>query len=461
MKIDYKITEIFLYGCMISGLSIFSSLTHANLDEFLLLIFLLVVCRISYIAPNFIIRYVMFFFMCFGNLIGVFICDNTVIRLSELDLVTFHTGAFPLVVVAWYISLIVLLVLDKQYPVHFNTSSEFSFSLGNKHVVIHKYLLILLLGLLTILVLRAIEHPFYLEGIDRFEYQAKYLQGFWMKIIGWVTIMIPLALLLAWKEKNNISRIYIALYAVFLFFTGEKFGGFWNIVVFSCIIYSIYAERYNKVVLYKLLTKIFLAFSCILMVLILHRSLNYNTSLVSESQYLLQRTAQQGQLWWRTYDLEKNQGIKIYELNDEVRTFFELNDNNIKDYNHAIYKIMRYTTPEELFQNKINSGSRYSTSTLASIYYYFKEPGIIIYAILGAICYWLIMRGFMYAIYNKYLIELYIFTRLLLDYYAVMTQSEFFFIFSLKVVFFIVILTGLYLIRRYLRLRRLNDELTE
>lgn len=168
----------------------------------------------------------------------------------------------------------------------------------------------------------------------------------------------------------------------------------------------------------------------------------------NNSNYLTQRIAQQGQLWWRTYSLDQFNGTRIDELQDETATYFQTNDIAEKQYNHAIYKIMRFTTPSDLFEAKITSGSRYSTSTFASMFYYFKTPGVIVYGILGASFLWGIMRIFIYAIRGEYLIELCISSKLLLNAYNALSQSEFNLIFTYKNLVYFSLIIALYIIRK-------------
>lgn len=131
--------------------------------------------------------------------------------------------------------------------------------------------------------------------------------------------------------------------------------------------------------------------------------------------------------------------MRFYELDSEINTFFETNDLNEKSYNHAIYKIMRFTTPLDMFWSKIDSGSRYSTSTFASFYYYFKEIGVIAYSIIGAIIFWIFHRMFIYSIKNSYLAETLISAKLLTVCYLSFSQSEFNFLFSIRTFIYVVI----------------------
>lgn len=439
-------------------------LTEVNIDFFILFIFVIFLLNLGKLSPNFIIRYIMIFFMSIGNVVGVYICENFNLRLSELDIVSFYSGSFPLIVLGWFVFLCTLFFLDSKYPLSLNSKSYpiINFKLGQIDLSVKRVVPIIFSCLTLILLVRVGGHPFFLEGIDRFIYQERYLQGIWRQIVGWASLCLPIIIYIIGKERSKFNLLGLVLYLIFLFLTGEKFGGFWNVIVTGCIIYSIYSQNYDKRILYDILIKVLIGFICLLTILLVHRSLNYDSSWQSNTNYFLQRTAQQGQLWWKTYNSEKDKPFKLNELNDEIKTYFELSDDNIKDYNHAIYKIMRLTTPPDIFDKKLESGSRYSTSTFATVYYYFKELGVIFYGIVGATCFWAIMRAFMYSVQHLYLIEMYISGRLLFDSYAALTQSEFNLLLSYKSLIYIVIFGCLFLLRMHLnKIRYIANETTK
>lgn len=441
--------SILVLGVIIFSIFILERILEIDIDIWVVISFILFIAQIAYTSPNFIIRYIMIFFMCISNLIGVYICEHYILKLSELATTSSFSGSFPLITLGWFIFLVVLYYLDDNYPL--NTLQKkipiFKVTYGKVEFTVKNTIPIVFLILSFLLLFRGFTHPYYLEGIDRFIYHELYLQGVWRLIYSVALICIPIILFIFYKKRSILLLISLSIYAIFLFLAGEKFGAFWNMIVVGCIVYSIYNQDTDKKNSYKILRYIFLSFLCLIILLIGHRGLNQNTPLSDDLDYLIIRTAQQGQLWWSTYTIEKNQDYKLNELNDEFQTYFTLDDEGKASYNYAIYKIMRLTTPQDIVENKIKDNSRYASSTFATIYYYFKEVGIVIYAVIGALCFWLVMKAFMYSLLNLYLIETYISSRLLFDSYAALTQSEFNLIFSFKYLFYLVIFLSLYLIR--------------
>ena len=406
-----------------------------------ILLFTLIVFGIGLIIkkPYFLIRYMYFFFGLTGNVLGVYIIEQSKLYLTELNVDSSYAGSLPLLVTAWSIFLIVLLILDMLFPVN-PKCNDIEFGLMFKDFRINCFALLqyFMLLLVTLLWFHLWQNPFYLEHMDRFAYQLKYVTGGYKRIFAWCLYCVPVICYMAIKEHSKIAVLDLVLYVALLFWTSEKFGGFFNIALNIGLIYSIYGEGYSSEGVRNILVKFMIVFVVLLSIVFIHRGLNYKSSITGELAYFKQRIAQQGQLWWRTYNIDKNNDMRFYELDSEINTFFETNDLNEKSYNHAIYKIMRFTTPLDMFWRKIDSGSRYSTSTFASFYYYFKEIGVIAYSIIGAIIFWIFHRMFIYSIKNSYFIETLISARLLTVCYVFFSQSEFNYLFSIRTFVYVI-----------------------
>ena len=420
----------------------------ANVNNILILTIIVFGIGLIVERPCFLIRYMYFFFGLTGNIFGVYIIEESKLYLTELNVESAYAGSLPLLVTAWSLFLLILLILDMLFPVNTKCNNmEFRIVFKRFHINCFALLQYFMLLLIALLWLHLLQNPYFLEHMDRFAYRLKYVTGDYERIFTWCIYCVPMVCYMAIKEHSKIAILDLVLYGALLFWTGEKFGGFFNIVINLGLIFSIYGEGYSSEKVRKILVKFLLAFIVLLSIVFIHRGMNYKSNTTGEIAYFKQRIAQQGQLWWRTYYLDKNRDMRLDELDSETDTFFEANELNKKAYNHAIYKIMRFTTPMNIFWAKIDSGSRYSTSTFASFYYYFKEMGVVFYSIIGAIIIWLFYRMFIYSIKNAYLIETLISARLLVVCYAFFSQSEFNYLFSVKTIIYIVAFCALLVIR--------------
>lgn len=412
--------------------------------------------------PVFFLRYLMIFFAVIGNIAGVIIIETTGIYLHELQVNGFNAGSLALLSFVQFSFIFFLWIYDhlKILSQNDNKISLANISILGRHITLGQIFIWIVAISLMLMLLQSFSHPFFFTHIDRFQYRDLYIQGPWKLFLYIITNGIPFifAIILQYKFANNnewVSKKQIAslllilfLIAVLFFMIGEKFGGFWGIIVVACSIYSAYSEKFSLKRIHKQLRNLLVVFLVILGLLFLHRSLNYSANSFAGFQgYVIQRIAQQGQLWWKIYDQEQNKSTHANELNDEIKTYFQFGKANFNEYNHGIYKIMRMTTPGDVFEHKIASGSRYALSTLATIYYYFKEAGLLIYVMLAPFIIVIFMHCFVYAAKNCYVIELFLANKILFILYQVITQSDFDVLFSYKILLQIVVLTLLIKLR--------------
>lgn len=432
-------------------------LFKVNIDYLLATATLLVLMKLAYSQPNFIIRYIMLIFMAVGNLVGVFICEHSSLWLVELGVRSGYQGSFPLLLAGWTILIFVVWMLDKRHPINTDlTHKEFvKIKLGNYSINLYQILVVLAFIFAIISFTSVASKPAFMEHLDRFVYRDRYITRPIEVMTNSIYAMLPILLMMIVKRIHNSWHWLIygtfLFYCTYLFFVGEKFGGFWYVIVDICIILSLYARKLPTETVRGWLWKLTKIFCILLLVVFVHFKLTYSIGAVDFVQnYLPQRIAQQGQLWWRTYALDKNNSIRIDEIGNETRTFFQVNNKYEKEYKHAIYKIMRFTTPDDIFQRKIISGSRYSSSTFASMFYYFKRAGVIIWAIIGGCLFWGIMYLLMYAVSHLYILETFLAAKLLVNCYSVIAMSELNVLFQFKFLLYFIIILVLIFIRKYI-----------
>ena len=175
----------------------------------------------------------------------------------------------------------------------------------------------------------------------------------------------------------------------------------------------------------------------------------YKRDFSENNLYLKQRLAQQGQLWWATYGLMKEKEGRLGEIKDELKTFYKLSVDREELMNSGIYKIMQLTTPYDVFIRKVeDKDSRYAYSTQASIYYYFKEIGVIIFSIVSGLFYFYINRGLVSSLISFKIIPSMLYARLMFISHMVMMQSDFNKIFSIEVIVIVYLLTIISIIEK-------------
>ncbi|WP_432642349.1 DUF6418 domain-containing protein [Acidaminococcus sp.] len=403
--------------------------------------------------PMFYLRYPFVIFTAVTNILGVLIIERTSLFLPELNTYGYSKHSLFYLVFTWFLVLSSIYILEFFLPssesVIFKKETSLNLKIRNIGVPIFSIVGIVFTGFFLLQFLSVFFHPFFLEQMDRFLYAEKYISPLQGKLIGYFTYILP-AIVAGIFHSNyrKMSLRALIVFAVYKFWTGEKFGAFFLVFCYIFTIISYLKQNLDLKSTIKYLTRALLVLFLLTGVIFGHRILLYHSTVSQNKNYLIQRIAQNGQLWWAMYDLSNASNLDTYELNDELDMFFTLN--NKPTYKSGIYKIMEKTTPLDLFWNKINSNSRYADSTFASIYYYFKEPGLMISAILFGILFWGLTRYFLAAYSYMHIPELIISGKMMVIMNTVLTQSDFYMIFSYQTMICIFLMFFLGICRSYL-----------
>lgn len=383
--------------------------------------------------PMICLRYPFVIFTAATNALGVLIIEQTNLYLTELNTYGHANHSLFYLLFTWFLVLSTITILEVLLPLteicKLNKHSTFNGTLQSTGALIFPICGGIFIAFFLWQFLSVLPHPFFLEHMDRFLYSKKYISLWQGKLIGYFTYMLPVIVAGTFHSNyRKISMSALIVFFIYKFWTGEKFGAFFLVFCYVFIIVSYIKQTVDLKTTLKYISTALIILVLLTGVIFGHRVLLYHSTFSQNKDYLIQRIAQNGQLWWAMYDLSNSENPDIDEINDELDTFFSFNDN--PTYKSGIYKIMEKTTPLNLFWKKINDNSRYADSTFASIYYYFKEPGLMIAAIVFGILFWEITRYIIIAYKYMLIPELVISGKMMIIMNTVLTQSDFYMIFS-------------------------------
>lgn len=402
-----------------------------------ILIFVIWAIIIFFVFPMFYLRFPFVFFTAVTNILGVLIIERESLFLPELNIYGYPNHSSFYLLFTWFLVLASINMLENLFPLFEvlpkGKEAIIYCKVGNICIPVFFIIEVIFIGFFLMQFISILNHPFFQEHMDRFLYANKYISPWQSKIIGYFTYILP-AVVAGTFHKNyrKMSLCALFVFAIYKFWTGEKFGIFFLAFCYAFMIISYLKQNVDLKVAVKHFSKALLILLFLTGVILGHRILLYHSTADQNKDYLIQRIAQNGQLWWAMYDLSNSSNPDSSELNEELDRFFTLK--NKHNYNSEIYKIMKKTTPFDLFWNKINNNSRYADSTFASIYYYFKEPGLLISAVLFGILFWGLTRYFLAAYSNMYFPELIISGKMMIIMNTVLTQSDFHMIFSYQTI---------------------------
>ncbi|WP_044736931.1 DUF6418 domain-containing protein [Geobacillus kaustophilus] len=418
-------------------------------DYITISVYITYIISLYLIDKRFLLRYSYIIFYITTNIIGVFLIETNNLFLTELMTFSHNNNSLLLLTIAHvlFIETIRFLHNTKQDKIVNSVNSKISFFRFEitKLKLVEIFLFIIFVTFL-VLFLRVIDKPFFLVKLDRFLYKENYLPFLVDKITNSALYLTPLISMYFFYTKKKKALLLLSLIVLYLFWIGHKFSFF--IVIFYIISLPFIRYGSNKTINKIFKSSVVIVFA-LLIVVSIQSIIVYQRDFSENSLYLKQRLAQQGQLWWATYGLMKEQEGRLNEIKDELKTYYKLNVDSNDLLNSGMYKIMQLTTPHDVFIRKIeDKNSRYAYSTQASIYYYFKGVGVIIFSIISGVFYFYINRGLVSNLISFNIIPSILYARLMFISHVVLMQSDFNKLFSIEVIVIVYILLILSIIKK-------------
>jgi len=401
-----------------------------------LVYYILYLGYVFYRHNKFFLTYFYLIIYLFTNVFGIFLIESRNMFLPEMFQVSSNVHSLiPMVAIHILFIQIMLIVFEKK-------STTETYDRGSNDFLFNKKIMTLLIMfqflILFVAFFRIIRYPAVFIGMDRFIYAKQYLPGIWSRISTFATVFLPLDLMYYMKFKKKFGLFVILFYLIYLFWIGTKFG-MYLISIYWLVIPLV--KKLNKKMVKKVTISFFVLIFLLLGIVTLQGKLIYNRVGDQNTDYLVNRIAQQGQMWWATYKDYKGQ-MHIDETGDETRTFF--NSKLPDDKNYGIYKLMMHEIPSSTFYNKVYiGGARYAFSTDASVYYYFNFIGLIIWTIVMGIFYSWIVKRYIDSFLNFRIISCLCFTKMFLSMNSILLQSDFNKLFSYETVILLIVVFGI------------------
>lgn len=340
--------------------------------------------------PQFYPKYLQFVFTVVTDIVGCLSCELVPAYLPELGVDSKFFGSAPLLILGRWLFMVAILVWDECFGVEkafeHNEKPRASYrSRPSKEIVFVLNAFYFLFAVISFA--RVATHPSFALGMDRFQYGDEYLPGIWARLSGWLGYFIAIPLIAIRMGQVKLSLTSIAIYLLFLLWTGNKFGAFFILV--CIVLYAFYDKIYFFGRRRLMRLSVFLAVIMALLVA-MTAGVEVVTHGFDPIQYLARRTAQQGQLWWKihgTYGPGEGLPELGSEIDEQVQGLIEDKTkigNNIGS-RYGIYKIMYLSTDDARVDAKLESGSRYTEAGYPTAYYYFGTPGVVLFSVFGGI----------------------------------------------------------------------------
>lgn len=373
-----------LYRIILAAIFMFASVFPTPETSALSFVLFVVYALYLLIAkPTFCVKYLYVLFGIAINILGVGECEFFVLPLGELSTTSSFAGSLPLIIFARWIFVVVLeyvdlrLFPDKQLSINRKETRQLSRACNIATIIISVVFCACLIDVMRYPSAQAL-------GIDRFTWKSTYSSPFMPALItdnlAYAAVIPLMSLRLGKKSFGAISLILLIMY---YFWTGSKFGPFLIIACVAALVFYDLIAKLNIAILRRLIVCVAVVFAILISFAALVQTSISSTT--DPNEYLFARLAQQGQLWWSTYDLCNVPHPEEF-ANEIDAAFF---DDPTKSDNHVgssqgLYMIMYLTAPSDIVDAKLSTGSSYTEAGYAAMYYYFGPIGVILFSIILA-----------------------------------------------------------------------------
>lgn len=359
--------------------------------------FIIYMIYIAFKYQEFVIKYLAFLFIAGMAIIGTTIIElGKSFYLKELQCFSAYTGSLPLLILVYWLFIFTLYIVD--YKCNFNIK-KINFNNSKQFRKFINLISLVVFVLFALLFSNVVSHSALFLGMDRFIYASKYgVNGIWRIITNEAPLLIIFPILSVIYGSKLIGISTILLYILYFLWTGNKFGPFFTLLCIFLLVYYKDILKKGKKYIKKIILISGIGF-CFLLIYTVFFAVS--TSPYESVSYIMQRAAQQGQLWWKTY--EQCDSVHTGDFLDEIKSIGngkEAISDNIGSSN-GIYKIMYYCAPKSLVDYKLSTGSLYTEAGFALMYYYFGILGVIFFAVFCGIIFSLTINAFIKALNKK------------------------------------------------------------
>lgn len=412
-----------------------------SLDILVIFTYFLYLSLLYILDTEFIVYYFWIIILASLNIIGVYVCENQGVYLTELATFSSYQGSLTPLVLCYSLFFSVIEINRLN-----NTNND----RHNGQIIVADLRVLKLVAIIGIaielyLLINVIKNPYFVVGVERIIYQREYLTPLSLSLKSYLPFFIPIVVMCAKQGMKNIMFLFLILMILFYFLEGDKFG----VYLFVAYILTLsYARDIQKEKMKLVVNSVLFLFCILIGVVYIQRVLLYDNDIASVVEYLNQRLAQQGEVWWSVYAQEVGRGLRLNELCDEAKVLFTNVDLSRYSF-FGQWKMMIVSSNYSPYSfYRVNVAIPYTATTTASVFYYFKWLGLIVFYVLSALIYGFIIKNAILSFKNYRILESMIYVKLISIFNSLLTASDIYYLLSFKGLFYIASLSGLVWLRK-------------
>lgn len=408
----------------------------------LVIALLVYLCLLVFELP-FFAKYFPFILYNAMSVLGCAFCEHVPLYLTELEVESSFEGSLPLLIFSRLTFIFILLALDRKGG---DLTGNAVSAAGEK---LTRLISIVFDGILVAYLLCVVPlGPAASLGLDRFRYAELVPFGeILLPLSNQFNILVIAPILALSIGQMGVGIAGVVLYAVYLFWTGNKFGGF--VFLASFVFLALYPRivELSKKSSVKMTGALLAIMAALLLTAV---GAQYLIAGSSPVQYLGSRLAQQGQLWWKMYS-ETGGEAHLSEIGDEIIGQIEGTDSPADNVgsDFGIYKVMYQCAPKDIVDAKLARGSTYAEAAYPAAYYYMGPAGPVIFSLIGGVITVIIVRALVKSMQSGLIVNSILLGRFLIMFHNSLGMFMFTDFFELKTVVPLAYLVSIYVISRH------------
>lgn len=369
-------------------------------------------CQLAWLCFNdlaFTAKYFAFIFAILSNIIGCFAVEFSSIYLSRLNVYADFCGSLPLLITSRWLFIAVIYVCERKTFAGV-ASRAICLDKATHRVKLIRERKVRFLALLSyamflicfVCFIDALGHSVLVTGANRFQYYEG-LQPAIRYASRVLEFLVVIPLIYYRETKNRCALAIVGFYFLYLFSIGTKFGTYFTVLSLSLLVYYRQLVELDGRRAKRLLATLVAVVAAFVLVAVVAHSF---TSDVDSGEYLAERLAGEGELWWRTYDLSAGeQHPELFPA--EIDAFLHGStriSNNVGSHN-GIYGIMYLTAPRNTVDSVLSQGWRFTEGGYAAAYYYFGELGTLLFSVVMGLVVFVLQTALIASFYRMKIIR--------------------------------------------------------
>lgn len=375
----------FLLICVISFLKISGILSSA-------LMFIYIYYSIAVWKEKYFLKYMFFTFSIAFSTLGMLVCEYGNLWLGEIGKITYYNGSLPILMLYFWMLINVIILFDKHWAKMTKKGEiqiKFADKITNNFIIQKAPLFVFIFNLVLFLIV--LRSPFFLVGAEnRFVYQSLYMSRT-VNLLKLLPSLFNAILIIPIVQDSSDGKIRVKHlfkrlilpnipYCLFMIWTGNKFGSFWELL--CMILIPIFAiVDLKKINIGKIIKLVLLILITLVLVLYLFYSLN-GLNIKDSSMAILLRTACQGELWWSAYGNVSKNGIQPQEFSKEISYIVDSFITEGASRTYGVFHLMDLFAVQTVAERYLLMGIRFSACGIELPYLSFGAISLPIIAFL-------------------------------------------------------------------------------